>query len=203
MKRKLLLSLSLILLTGWMNSLAAKHRPPNFIVIFCDDLGYADLGCFGAEKIKTPHVDRMAAEGMRLTSFYSTSGVCTPSRSSLLTGCYPRRVGMHVNQKNLCVLFPADRKGLNPSETTIAETLKTKGVENLHLVMIDLVESAVAASLTTGSGTVGEEDLEVHMVVIKFLGDDYTVFQLAVFRNAAGIIPVSYTHLTLPTNREV
>ena len=104
----------------------AEERPPNFIVIFCDDLGYADLGCFGSEKIKTPHLDRMAAEGMRLTSFYSTCSVCSPSRSSLLTGCYPRRVNMHVNDRNLCVLFPADKKGLNPEEITIAETLKAK-----------------------------------------------------------------------------
>ncbi|SVC18020.1 uncharacterized protein METZ01_LOCUS270874, partial [marine metagenome] len=104
----------------------SEERPPNFVVIFCDDLGYADLGCFGAKKIKTPNIDRMATEGMRLTSFYSTSGVCSPSRSSLLTGCYPRRVNMHVNHNKLCVLFPADRKGLNPEETTIAEVLKAK-----------------------------------------------------------------------------
>ena len=104
----------------------AEDRPPNFVVIFCDDLGYSDLGCFGSKKIKTPNIDRMAAEGMRLTSFYSTCSVCSPSRSSLLTGCYPRRVNMHVNHENLCVLFPADRKGLNPEETTIAETLKSK-----------------------------------------------------------------------------
>ena len=104
----------------------AEERPPNFIVIFCDDLGYADLGCFGSEKIKTPHLDRMATEGMRLTSFYSTCSVCSPSRSSLLTGCYPRRVNMHVNDRNLCVLFPSDKKGLNPEETTIAESLKAK-----------------------------------------------------------------------------
>ena len=104
----------------------AEERPPNFIVIFCDDLGYADLGCFGSEKIKTPNLDRMAAEGMRLTSFYSTCSVCSPSRSSLLTGCYPRRVNMHVNDRNLCVLFPADKKGLNPEETTVAESLKAK-----------------------------------------------------------------------------
>ena len=100
---------------------------PNFIVIFCDDLGYGDLGCFGSETIRTPAVGRMAAEGMRLTSFYSTSGVCSPSRSSLMTGCYPRRVNLHQNHKNLCVLFPADRKGLNPEETTIAEVLKGAG----------------------------------------------------------------------------
>ena len=104
----------------------SEERPPNFVVIFCDDLGYADLGCFGAKQIKTPNIDQMATEGMRLTSFYSTSGVCSPSRSSLLTGCYPRRVNMHVNHRNLCVLFPADRKGLNPDETTISEVLKAK-----------------------------------------------------------------------------
>ena len=104
----------------------AENRPPNFVVIFCDDLGYSDLGCFGSQKIKTPNIDRMAAEGMRLTSFYSTCSVCSPSRSSLLTGCYPRRVNMHVNHENLCVLFPGDRKGLNPEEMTIAEVLKAK-----------------------------------------------------------------------------
>ena len=104
----------------------AENRPPNFVVIFCDDLGYSHLGCFGSQKIKTPNIDRMAAEGMRLTSFYSTCSVCSPSRSSLLTGCYPRRVNMHVNHENLCVLFPGDRKGLNPEEMTIAEVLKAK-----------------------------------------------------------------------------
>ncbi|SVE47448.1 uncharacterized protein METZ01_LOCUS500302, partial [marine metagenome] len=113
---------------AWLLPIVAstEGKPPNFVVIFCDDLGYADLGCFGAKQIKTPNIDRMAAEGMRLTSFYSTCSVCSPSRSSLLTGCYPRRVNMHVNDRNLCVLFPADKKGLNPEETTIAETLKAK-----------------------------------------------------------------------------
>ncbi|HYW78086.1 MAG TPA: sulfatase, partial [Thermoguttaceae bacterium] len=99
-------------------------RPPNFIIIFCDDLGYADVGCFGSKNIRTPNVDRMAAEGMRFTDFYCTSGVCSPSRSSLMTGCYPRRVNLHQNHNDLCVLFPADRKGLNPNEITIAEVLK-------------------------------------------------------------------------------
>ncbi len=100
---------------------------PNFIVVFCDDLGYADIGPFGSKKNKTLHLDRMAREGMRLTDFYSTCPVCTPSRASLMTGCYPRRVNMHVDEKNLCVLFPAARKGLNPSEETVAEVLKKQG----------------------------------------------------------------------------
>jgi len=100
---------------------------PNFIVIFCDDMGYGDLGCFGSTKHRTPNVDRMAAEGMRFTSFYVTSGVCTPSRSSLMTGCYPRRVNMHVSARNEWVLFPVARKGLNPDEITIADLLKSQG----------------------------------------------------------------------------
>ena len=102
------------------------RRSPNFIVIFCDDLGYGDIGCFGSKKHRTPNIDRMAAEGMRFTSFYVTSGVCTPSRSSLMTGCYPRRVNMHQDHNDLCVLFPRGKKGLNPSEITIAEVLKQK-----------------------------------------------------------------------------
>lgn len=111
--------------------LAASSRPssdrPNFVVIFCDDLGYGDIGCFGADKHHTPNLDRMAAEGRRFTSFYVSSGVCTPSRSSLMTGCYPRRVNMHQNEAGLCVLFPVNRKGLNPDEVTMAEVLKSQG----------------------------------------------------------------------------
>ncbi len=105
----------------------AEDQKPNFIVVFCDDLGYADIGPFGSKTHATPALDRMAKEGMRLSDFYSTCSVCTPSRSSLMTGCYPRRVNMHVDERNLCVLFPAARKGLNPSETTIAEVLKQQG----------------------------------------------------------------------------
>jgi len=104
-----------------------KHARPNFIIIFCDDLGYGDIGCFGSRKHDTPNLDRMAAEGMRLTSFYVTSGVCTPSRAGLMTGCYPRRVNMHQNEEGLCVLFPVNSKGLNPKEITIAEILKEQG----------------------------------------------------------------------------
>ena len=102
-------------------------RKPNFIVIFIDDMGYGDIGPFGSKKNRTPQLDRMAAEGMRFTSFYVTSSVCTPSRSSLMTGCYPRRVNLHQDERNLCVLFPSGRKGLNPNETTIAEVVKCHG----------------------------------------------------------------------------
>ena len=106
---------------------SAQAAKPNFIVVFCDDLGYGDIGPFGSTKHATPVLDQMAKEGMKLTDFYSTCPVCTPSRSSLMTGCYPRRVNMHVDEKNLCVLFPAARKGLNPSEITVAEVLKEQG----------------------------------------------------------------------------
>ena len=106
---------------------ASKGKKPNFVLIFIDDMGYGDIGCFGAKVNRTPKLDQMAAEGMRFTSFYVTSSVCTPSRSSLMTGCYPRRINMHVNQRNLCVLFPGDPKGLNPNEITVAETLKPQG----------------------------------------------------------------------------
>ena len=100
---------------------------PNFVVILCDNLGYGDIGCFGSKLHRTPHIDRMAAEGVRFTSFYVSSGVCTPSRASLMTGCYPRRVNMHVSSKGGAVLRPVAPKGLNPSEMTIAEVLRQRG----------------------------------------------------------------------------
>lgn len=100
---------------------------PNVIIVFIDDMGYGDIGPFGSKNHRTPHLDTMAKQGMRLTDFYVTCSVCTPSRASLMTGCYPRRLNMHVDEKNLCVLFPAARKGLNPEETTIAEVLKSVG----------------------------------------------------------------------------
>ena len=95
---------------------------PNFIIIFTDDQGYGDLSCFGSKTIKTPNIDRIAKEGRKFTSFMVASPVCTPSRAALLTGCYPKRVGMHQH-----VLFPASTKGLNASEHTIADHLKSQG----------------------------------------------------------------------------
>lgn len=117
---------AVLLLLPFVNA-DQKIDRPNFIVIFIDDMGYSDLGCFGSELHQTPNLDKMAAEGMKLTDFYVTCSVCTPSRASLMTGCYPRRVNMHVDDNNRCVLFPGARKGLNPSEITIAEVLKTRG----------------------------------------------------------------------------
>ncbi len=100
---------------------------PNIIVMLMDNLGYGDVGCYGSTLHRTPHIDRLAREGVRLTSHYSCSGVCTPSRASLMTGCYPRRVNMHVSGRNQCVLFPSEPKGLNPSEKTIATLLREQG----------------------------------------------------------------------------
>jgi len=105
----------------------SKIRKPNFIFIFADDLGYGDLGPYGSTVNRTPHLDRMAGDGMRFTDFYSTSGVCTPSRASLMTGSYPRRVDLHEDENELWVLFPKGRKGLNPSELTVAEMLQEEG----------------------------------------------------------------------------
>mgnify|MGYP002623151697 FL=1 len=106
---------------------AEDERPPNFVFILCDNLGYGDWGCFGSTVHRTPHIDRLAADGVRLTHFYSTSGVCTPSRASLMTGCYPRRVGMHQNDRGGLVLQPVEPVGLNPHEVTIAEVLQSRG----------------------------------------------------------------------------
>jgi len=102
-------------------------RPPNIIVILADNLGYGDLGCYGSTLNRTPHSDRMAREGMRFTDCYSASGVCTPARAALMTGCYPRRVGLHFTRPDGQVLHPVSHNGLNPDEMTIARLLKSAG----------------------------------------------------------------------------
>ena len=106
---------------------SADIAKPNIILIFCDDLGYGDLGCYGSTKNRTPNIDQLAKDGLRFTNFYSSSPVCTPSRASLLTGCYPRRIGMHEDSTGHWVLIPQSRRGLNPNELTIAEALKSQG----------------------------------------------------------------------------
>ncbi|MEM7014639.1 MAG: sulfatase [Verrucomicrobiota bacterium] len=99
---------------------------PNFVIIFTDDQGYGDLSCFGGDHVSTPRIDKMAAEGARLTSFYVAAPVCTPSRAALMTGCYPKRIDMATGSK-FGVLLAGDAKGLNPDEITIAEVLKDAG----------------------------------------------------------------------------
>lgn len=111
-----------VFLAVWACQLTAVFSSqPNFIVIFTDDQGYNDLGCFDSPNIKTPNIDRLATGGIRFTNYYSGASVCTPSRASLLTGCYPERVG------NLPVLFPNSDRGLSLQENTIAELLRAKG----------------------------------------------------------------------------
>ncbi len=119
----------LILITVCSPASAAAPKP-NVIVIFCDDLGYGDLGCYGSPVIRTPNLDRMAAEGLRFTDFYSAAEVCTPSRAALLTGRYPIRSGMCGNRR---VLFPNSKGGLPPAEVTLAESLKSAGYATAHI----------------------------------------------------------------------
>ena len=99
---------------------------PNIILINCDDLGYGDLGCYGSPVNKTPHIDRLAREGMKFTDFYMASPLCSPSRGAMLTGCYPPRIGFGEFE-SMHVLFPGQPVGLNPDEKTIASQLKNTG----------------------------------------------------------------------------
>lgn len=99
---------------------------PNIVLIFCDDLGYGDISCYGSRVNRTPRLDRMAQEGMRFTDFYVASPVCSPSRAALMTGCYPKRIGLDSGH-DFCVLLPGDPIGLHPEETTIAALLKSAG----------------------------------------------------------------------------
>ena len=114
----------LLLLAVWSCvSLSAKTgtNPPNVVVIFMDDMAYADIGPFGAKAYPTPHLDRMAKEGRKFTDFYVTQAVCSASRAGLLTGCYNVRVGI------LGALGPKSTHGLNPKEITLAELCKQRG----------------------------------------------------------------------------
>ncbi len=103
------------------SSSQAAQRSPNIVILFADDLGYADIGSFGAKGYKTPNLDRMAAEGVRLTNFYVAQAVCSASRTALLTGCYPNRVGIQG------ALDHRANHGINANEMTIAEVVKTRG----------------------------------------------------------------------------
>ncbi len=102
-------------------TLAAAPRLPNIVIIFTDDQGYADVGVFGAKGFKTPNLDRMAREGCKFTNFHVAQPVCSASRTALLTGCYPNRLGIHG------ALGPGARHGIHDDEMTIAQLLKQKG----------------------------------------------------------------------------
>jgi arylsulfatase A len=101
---------------------AARAASPNIVLINCDDLGYGDLGCYGATDIRTPHLDRLAREGTRFTDFSVAAPLCTPSRAALLTGKYPGRVGLAIG-----VLRPDATGGIPTEEITLAEVLKSQG----------------------------------------------------------------------------
>jgi arylsulfatase A len=105
---------------GALSLAGAQNRPPNIVIIFADDLGYGDLGCYGSP-LRTPNLDRLASEGVRFTDFYSANPVCSPSRAALLTGRYPTRAGVPR------VLFPYDKEGMPQSEVTLAQILKGSG----------------------------------------------------------------------------
>ena len=104
-----------------LGQLCQAEKKPNIVVILCDDMGYGDLGCFGAKGWQTPHIDSIAKNGVKLTDFYVAQPVCSASRAALITGCYPNRIGIHG------ALFPHHEVGLNPSETTLAELCKSSG----------------------------------------------------------------------------
>ena len=114
--------ISLVCLLSFASVTPASDRPPNIILVLADDLGYGDLGSFGSTHIRTPHLDEMARQGVRLTSFYASGSNCTPSRAGLMTGRYAIRSGL-AHQ----VIFVHDEHGLPAAETTIAEMLKTLG----------------------------------------------------------------------------
>lgn len=117
MQRAALLLFGLCLAT--LSALPAAERP-NVVIIFMDDMGYADIGCFGAKGYQTPNIDRLAVEGRKFTNFHVAQPVCSASRCGLLTGCYPNRVGIHG------ALSPKATHGISDQEMTIAQLLKQK-----------------------------------------------------------------------------
>ncbi|MBI5692502.1 MAG: sulfatase [Verrucomicrobia bacterium] len=125
MTSRLLLALLLAPLAASPLSAATPARP-NIVIIFTDDQGYGDLGCYGSPDIATPHIDRLAAEGLRFTSFYAAT-FCGPSRAQLMTGCYAARVG-HARNPG-----PGSNWGLHPAEVTIAEVLKQAGYATMAI----------------------------------------------------------------------
>ena len=127
MRPSLFVLLPIVLMLPGCTSPSSSTRGdrPNVIILFADDLGYGDLGAYGHPTIRTPNLDRMAAEGMKFTQFYTGASVCTPSRAALLTGRLPIRSGMVSDRFR--VIFPPSEGGLPADEITLAEALKTAG----------------------------------------------------------------------------
>lgn len=122
MKLHIKVTLMILLLTVTISQSQNLNQPnPNVVIIFIDDMGYGDLESYGGIQYQTPYTNKMAAEGMRFTQFYTASPICSASRAAILTGCYPNRVGIHG------ALLPGDHKALSPKEETIAEMLKKTG----------------------------------------------------------------------------
>lgn len=125
-KQLLALTLMALVFTAFQPEKKPASIQPNIVVIFMDDMGYADLSCYGSTTISTPNIDQLAANGMKFTDFHVAASICTPSRTALLTGCYPQRLGLPK------VIFPESKDnpgntGINPEEQTIAELLKGRG----------------------------------------------------------------------------
>lgn len=112
----------MVLIAVLGRGLESKSAPPNVVFIFVDDQGYYDLGCYGATEFETPRIDAMAAEGIRFTDYYAAAPICSPSRAGLLTGCYPRRVGMET-----WVQRADSRRGIDPDELTMGELFQQNG----------------------------------------------------------------------------
>jgi arylsulfatase len=120
--KKIIIILATVFIFSLVNGFAGQNIAyPNIIIILADDLGYSDIGCFGAKRFKTPHLDNLAAEGIRLTSFYVSSPVCSPSRAALMTGSFHPRVGIQD------VLYPNSNIGINSNVMTIGEIVKQRG----------------------------------------------------------------------------
>jgi arylsulfatase A-like enzyme len=113
--------LATLLSLSYQSPLLSAAEKPNIILILADDLGYADLGCFGSKTIRTPHLDTLAAEGTKFTSFYVTQAVCSASRAALMTGSYPNRVSMQG------ALNHTSKEGIHPDELLLPELLKQQG----------------------------------------------------------------------------
>jgi len=111
---------SVLIAVGFSRAAIAIERPPNIVLIFMDDMGYADIGPFGAKDYQTPNLDRMAREGTKFTHFYAAQAVCSASRAALLTGCYPNRIGISG------ALGPGAKNGISSDETTLAEICKER-----------------------------------------------------------------------------
>lgn len=127
-RNKLFISGSFLLILGGGSQCGiSKDKDPNIVLIFTDDMGYGDLGCYGANLYQTPNLDQMAAHGMRFTNFLVSHAVCSASRAALMTGCYANRVGISG------ALNPLGNIGLNPEEETIAEVLKSRNYKSIAI----------------------------------------------------------------------